>query len=64
MQIDKETILNMIRQRGDTEQANQASQELPDTVDPEQHAGLLEKFGLSPQELIGKVTGGMDMPGV
>jgi hypothetical protein len=34
---------------------------LPDQVDPERHSGLLEKFGLKPQELL-KL--GVDIPGL
>jgi hypothetical protein len=59
MEIPKEKILELIRQRGDEGQAAQADQELPDQVDPEQHSGLLEKFGLNPQELLSGGLGGL-----
>ena len=59
MEIPKEKILELIRQRGDEGQAAQADQELPDQVDPEQHAGLLEKFGINPQELLSGGLGGL-----
>jgi hypothetical protein len=59
MEIPKETILELIRQRGDEGQAAQADQELPDQVDPEQHSGLLEKFGINPQELLSGGLGGL-----
>jgi hypothetical protein len=49
----------MLRDQGKDDQVDQAAQELPDQVDPEQHAGLLEKFGLDPQDLIGKLGGGV-----
>ena len=62
MQIPKDTILDLLKQRGQSEQADQAGAELPDQVDTEQHAGLLQKFGLDPQELIGKLAGG-GLPG-
>ena len=58
MQIDKNQILDLLRSRGDDQQAEQADQELPQQVDTDQHAGLLEKFGLSPQDLIAKLGGG------
>ncbi len=58
MQIDKQMVLDLLRQRGDSGQADQAQSELPDQVDTDQHAGLLEKFGLSPQDLIAKFMGG------
>ena len=59
MEIPKEKILELIRQRGDEGQAAQADQELPDQVDPEQHSGLLEKFGVNPQELLSGGLGGL-----
>ncbi len=58
MQFDKSQILDLLRSQGDNGKAQQADQELPQQVDTEQHAGLLEKVGLSPQELIGKLAGG------
>ena len=59
MEIPKEKILELIRQRGDEGQAAQADQELPDQVDPEQHSGLLERFGINPQELLSGGLGGI-----
>ena len=58
MQIDKQMVLDLLRQRGDSGQADQAQSELPDQVDTDQHAGLLQKFGLDPADLIKMVTGG------
>ena len=59
MEIPKEKILELIRQRGDEGQAAQADQELPDQVDPEEHSGLLERFGINPQELLSGGLGGI-----
>ena len=58
MEIDKAKILELLRSKGDSAKADQADAELPDKVDTDQHSGLLEKFGLSPQELIAKFMGG------
>ena len=58
MQIPKDQILDLIRSRGDDSQAQQAQSELPDQVDTDQHAGLLEKFGLDPAEIVSKLGGG------
>ena len=58
MNIDKNSILDMLRGNGQHEQADQAQQELPDQVDTDQHAGLLGKFGINPADLIAKFTGG------
>ncbi len=57
MEIPKDKVLDLLRDKGDDQQVEQAQQELPDQVDPEKHAGLLEKFGLDPQDLLGKVGG-------
>ena len=57
MNIDKNQIIQLLREQGNP-QADQAEQELPDQVDTEQHSGLLSKFGLNPQELLGKLGGG------
>jgi hypothetical protein len=58
VQIPKEQILQMLMQRGQQDKAQQADQQLPDQVDPEQHGGLLEKIGLNPQDLMGMLGGG------
>jgi hypothetical protein len=59
VQIDKDTIIELLRERGDDQNADQAAQELPDQVDTDQHAGLLDRFGLDPNELLGRFTGGL-----
>jgi len=59
MQIDKDVILQLLRQRGDHQTADQADKELPAQVDTDQHASLLERFGLDPNELLGRFTGGL-----
>ena len=64
MQIDKNTVVDMLRERGETDRAGQAERELPDQVDTDQHADLLDRFGVDPQELIGRFTGGRDIPGL
>ena len=58
MQIPKEQILELLRSRGQDDQAQQADGELPDQVDTEQHAGILQKFGLDPGDLVGMLGGG------
>jgi hypothetical protein len=55
MEIPKDKILQMLRERGDHDKADQAKQELPDRVDHEEHASLLEKHGIDPKELAGKI---------
>ena len=57
MQIPKDQILQLLRSRGEDQKADQADGQLPDQVDTEQHAGLLEKLGIDPQDLIGQLGG-------
>jgi hypothetical protein len=58
MQIPKDKILDLLRSRGDQDKANQAEGELPDQVDTEQHAGLLQKLGIDPGDLMSQLGGG------
>ena len=53
MQIDKQQIIDMLKNRGDHDKAEQAEKELPDQVDTDQHADLLAKHGLDPKDLMG-----------
>jgi hypothetical protein len=58
MQIPKEQVLELLRSRGQEDKAAQADGELPDQVDTDQHAGILQKLGLDPGDLIGALGGG------
>jgi hypothetical protein len=64
VQIDKQQILELLRSQGQQDKAQQAEQELPDQVDTDRDGGLLERFGLSPQELITKLAGGGGLGGL
>jgi len=55
VQIDKQQIIQMLREQGDHDKAQKAEQELPDKVDPEEHKNLLQQFGINPQDLISKL---------
>ncbi|HEV7956072.1 MAG TPA: hypothetical protein VGP10_02825 [Marisediminicola sp.] len=59
MQIDKSQIMDLLKSRGNDEKAEQAAQELPDTVDTERDSGLLGKFGIDVRELTSKLPGGL-----
>ena len=59
MEIPKDKIIELIRERAGGDKADQAANELPDKVDPEQHGDLLAKFGIDPQELLGGGLGGV-----
>jgi hypothetical protein len=57
MEIPKEKILDLLKQRGENDKAEQADQELPDNVDPDRDRGILEKIGIDPQDLAGNLGG-------
>jgi hypothetical protein len=59
MEIPKDKIVELLRERGQADRADQADSELPDQVDPQEHADLLSKFGIDPQELAGTLPGGL-----
>jgi len=56
MQLDKQFVLDELKKAGEDKHVQQAIQELPDKVDHEQHAQLLEKFGLDPGKLAQKAA--------
>ena len=57
MQIPKEQILEFLRSRGQDDKAGQADQELPAQVDTDQHADILQRLGIDPQNLPGQLGG-------
>jgi len=57
MEIPKEKILDLLKQRGESDKAEQADQELPDKVDPDRDRGILEKIGIDPKDLAGNLGG-------
>lgn len=59
MEIPKDKILELLQQQGKDDQIGPAREELPDQVDPERDSGLLAKFGIDPQDLLGKLGGGI-----
>ena len=59
MEIPKDKILELLRDRGQDDKAEQADRELPDQGDTEQHADQLSKLGIDPQDLADKLPGGV-----
>ena len=57
MEIPKDKILELLRSRGEHDKASEADQQLPDKVDPEQHADLLGRLGIDPKDLLGQLGG-------
>jgi hypothetical protein len=57
MQFDKQEIVDLLRKEGKNEHVQKAVQELPDKIDHERHAHLLqEKFGIDPGKLVQKAA--------
>jgi hypothetical protein len=52
MQFDKQTVIDLIKEQMGSEHADRAAQQLPDQVDHEQHADVLQQFGVNPQDLM------------
>jgi hypothetical protein len=57
MQLDKQDIVDLLRKEGKNEHVQKALLELPDKIDHEQHAHMLqEKFGIDPGKLLQKAA--------
>jgi hypothetical protein len=54
MQIDKNEVVRLLRERGEHDKAEQAEQQLPQQVDHEEHSELLGQVGVEPQDLLSK----------
>lgn len=55
MELDKHEIVDLLRKEGKNEHVQKALDELPDKVDHEEHAAMLQqKFGLDPGKLAEK----------
>ena len=55
MEIPKEKVIQLLRDRGQDELADQAESHLPDPIDVDQHAELLKQHGVEPQRLLGHI---------
>jgi hypothetical protein len=56
MQLDKQFVLDELRKAGQDQHVQNALQELPDKIDHNKDAALLEKFGLDPGKLAEKAA--------
>ena len=57
MEIEKESVLKLIREQGGPERADQAKSALPDRIDTDRDAALLQQFGVDPQDLTSGIPG-------
>jgi predicted PhzF superfamily epimerase YddE/YHI9 len=62
VQIDKQAVLDLLREKGQQDQASQAEQQLPDQVDTDKNADLLQRLGINPQEILEKFMGRGGIP--
>jgi hypothetical protein len=51
MQLDKKFVLDELRKAGQDKHVEDAIKELPEKIDHDQHAALLQRFGLDPGKL-------------
>jgi poly-D-alanine transfer protein DltD len=51
MHIDKNLIISELEKQGKSEHVQKALAELPDKVDHEEHAQMLQKYGIDPGKL-------------
>jgi hypothetical protein len=62
MQVDKSAILRMLREDGLQDKASQAEQQLPDQVDTDKNADLLQRLGIDQKEMVEKLLGRGGIP--
>ena len=58
MQFDKQFVIDTLKKQGQSQQVQQAIDQLPAKIDHEEHAALLEKFGIDPGQLAQKAANG------
>ena len=56
MQFDKQFVIDELRKEGKNEHVQKALDELPEKIDHNEHAAMLEKFGLDPGKIAEKAA--------
>jgi hypothetical protein len=51
MQFDKNFVIEEMKKQGQSQHVQKALDELPAKIDHEQHAALLQQFGIDPGQL-------------
>ena len=54
MEIDREHVIELLREKGHDERVQHAIDSLPQKLEHEKHAQELEKLGVDPGELLAK----------
>ena len=62
MQVDKSAIVRMLREDGQQDKASQAEQQLPDQVDTDKNADILQRLGIDQREMVEKLLGRGGIP--
>ena len=55
MEIPKDKLIEQLKKEGQSEKAQKLEAELPEKVDHELHSDILEKHGVNPHDIIGKI---------
>jgi hypothetical protein len=58
VKLDKQELVRMLRTQGDNDSAEQVESRLPDQIDTDQHADVLDSIGLDRTQLMAKLAGG------
>ena len=56
MKLDKQFVVEELRKEGKDQHVQEALQKLPEKIDHNEHAAVLEKFGLDPGKLAQKAA--------
>jgi hypothetical protein len=59
MEIDRQHVVDLLREKGKDDRVQHAIDALPEKVDHNQHAAQLEKLGIDPGELLAKAGHGL-----
>jgi hypothetical protein len=63
VQVDKQTIIDFLSEQGDQSKVQEAESQLPEQVDTERDSDLLDRLGIDPSALMGRLGGG-NIPGL
>ena len=56
MELDKQFVIEELRKAGQDQHVQHAIEQLPEKIDHDEHAAMLEKFGLDPGKLAEKAA--------
>jgi len=56
VELDKNFVIDELRKQGQSEKVQRRSTKVPDKIDHEQHAAMLQKFGIDPGDLVAKAA--------